>query len=205
MTPYEAVYGQKPPPLLPYMSFDSQLNLVDRSLQARESTLRLLKSQLEKAQNRMKVQADKGRTDRTYAVGDWVYVKLQPYRQLSLKSHGFQKLSPKFFGPFKILAMVGVVAYTLDMPTGKKIHPTFHISQLKRKIGSHSATVTLPVVLSDEGRVLLAPEAILDRRMIQKHGHIVSQVLFKWFNSAPEDSTWEDYYVLKQRFPLFDP
>ncbi|OIT28094.1 putative mitochondrial protein, partial [Nicotiana attenuata] len=80
MTPYEAVYGQKPPPLLPYMSFDSQLDLVDRSLQAREATIRLLKSHLEKAQNRMKTQADKGKTDRAYAVGDWVYVKLQPYR-----------------------------------------------------------------------------------------------------------------------------
>ncbi|XP_075103739.1 uncharacterized protein LOC142178307 [Nicotiana tabacum] len=112
----------------------------------------------------MKVQADKRRTDRTYAIGDWVYVKLQPYRQLSLKQHGFQKLSSKYFGPFKIL------------------------DRLKKKIRSHSATVTLPIVLSEAGHVLLEPESILDRRIIQKNGRVVSQILVKWFNATPEDS-----------------
>nr|XP_016476697.1 PREDICTED: uncharacterized protein LOC107798241 [Nicotiana tabacum] len=155
------------------MSFDSQLDAVDRSLQDREATMRLLRFQPEKAQNRMK--------------------------------HGVQKLSSKYFRPFKILARVGSVAYTLDLPVGTKIHPTFHISQLKKKIGSHSATVTLPIVLSEAGHVLLQPEAILDRWMIQKHGRVVSQVLVKWFNAAPEDSTWEDYHDLKQRFPHFNP
>lgn len=33
MTPYEVVYEQKPPALLPYLPCDSQLDLVDRSLQ----------------------------------------------------------------------------------------------------------------------------------------------------------------------------
>lgn len=100
MTPYEAVYGQNTPPLLPHMAFDSQLDLVDRSLQARESTLRSLKFYLLRAQNIMKVQADKGRTDKSFSVGDWVYIKLQPYRQLSLKPHNVQKLFAKFFWSF---------------------------------------------------------------------------------------------------------
>lgn len=64
------------------MPLDSQLEVVDRILQAREATLRTVKFHLLRAQNRMKSQADKGRTDRNYEVGDWVYVKLQPYRQL---------------------------------------------------------------------------------------------------------------------------
>nr|XP_016464616.1 PREDICTED: uncharacterized protein LOC107787542 [Nicotiana tabacum] len=169
----------------PQTDGQTELDVVDRSLQAREATMRLLKFQLEKAQNRMKVQADKHRTDRTYAIGDW--------------------LSSKYFGPFQILSRVGSVAYTLDLSAGTKIHSTFHISQLKRKIGSHSASVTLPVVLSEDGHVLLEPEAILDRRMIQKNGRVVSQVLVKWFNAAPEDSTWEEYHDLKHRFPQFNP
>jgi len=167
LTPYEVVYGQKPPPLLPYMAFESKLDLVDRSLQAREATLRSLKSHLARAQNRMKTQADKGRTEREYAVGDWVYMKLQPYIQVSLKAHTFQKLAAKFFGPFQIIAKVGSVAYTLDLPPNAKVHPTFHISQLKRKLGDHTASVVLPLVRSDDGHVLLAPEAILDKRLIK--------------------------------------
>jgi len=205
MTPYSVVYGQSPPPLLPYMPFDSQLDLVDRSLQAREATLRCLKAHLARAQSRMKSHADKGRTDRSYVVGDWVYIKLHPYRQTSLKSHAFQKLSAKFFGPFQILARVGPVAYTLQLPPDSKIHPTFHISQLKKKLGSHIVSATLPEIHVDAGHILLTPQAILDRRIVKKHGRPATQLLIKWFNAADEDSTWEDFQSFTQQFPHFNP
>ena len=60
----------------------------------------------------MKLLADKGRTDRSCSVGDWVYVKLQSYGLLSLRYHAYQKLLSMFFEPFKILAGVGAIAYT---------------------------------------------------------------------------------------------
>lgn len=205
MTPYEIVYGQKPPPLLPYMALDSQLDAVDRSLSAREATLRLLKSNLLRAQNRMKSQADKKRTDRCFQVGDWVYVKLQPYRQTSLRSHSFQKLSEKLFGPFEIIAKVGLVAYTLALPEGTKLHATFHVSQLKRKIGNSLASIILPVIHSTSGHILMMPERVLDRRLVQKHGRPATQLLIKWLNTAEEDSTWEDYEAFHLQFPQFNP
>ncbi|XP_060203081.1 uncharacterized protein LOC132631528 [Lycium barbarum] len=136
------------------------------SLVTREATLRTLKACLTKAQCRMKSQADKKRTDGTYDIGDWAYIKFQPYIQLSLRSHTFHKLSAKFFGPFQITAKVGQVAYTLDLPEDAKIHPIFHISQLKRKLGSQSASATLLVFHSDSGHALLTPEVVLDRRLI---------------------------------------
>ncbi|KAH0663643.1 hypothetical protein KY285_028630 [Solanum tuberosum] len=157
------------------------------------------------AQNMIKIHADKERTEREYAVGDWVYVKLQPYKQVSLKAHTFQKLAAMFFGPFQIIARVGSVAYTLDFPPNAKVHPTFHISQLKKKLGDHTASVVLPLVRSDDGHVLLAPEAILDRRLIKRHGKPLTQLLIKWFNTVEEDSTWEDYQSFIQQFPSFHP
>ncbi|XP_047261806.1 uncharacterized protein LOC124895417 [Capsicum annuum] len=192
LTPYEVVYGQKPPPLLPYMPFDSALETVDRSLQDREATLRALKSHLEIAQGRMKVQVDRRRTDRTYAVCDQVYVKLQPYQQISLKDHSFQKLSENFYGPFSIIAKVGLIVYTLALPPHQNIHPTFHISQLKKRIGDYVAAVQLLVVHTKSGYVILATKTILERRMAPKRGTAVTQVLVKWFNAPVEDSTWED-------------
>lgn len=96
MTPYEIVYGQTPPPLLPYMALDSQLDVVDRSLTARKTTLRLLKSNLLKAQNIMKSHVDKKRPDRIYVVGDLVYLKPKPYGQTYLRSHNDCQL----FWPF---------------------------------------------------------------------------------------------------------
>lgn len=168
MTPYGVEYIQKSPHLLSYMPFDAQLELVDISLQARESTMRVLKLHLGRAQSRMKSQAHKGRIDRTYDVGDSVYVKLQPYGQLSLKDHSFQKLSAKFYSPFQIVAKVGVVTYTFALPPHSKIHLTLHISKLKKKLVSHTASLHLLVVHSNYGYVMMEPEAILARRMAPK-------------------------------------
>jgi hypothetical protein len=59
--------------------------------------------------------ADKNRSEREFCVGDMVYLKLQPYVQASVAPHSNQKLSFRFYGPFKILARIGTVAYKLDL------------------------------------------------------------------------------------------
>ncbi|GAU25735.1 hypothetical protein TSUD_216660 [Trifolium subterraneum] len=130
-TPFEVVYGQPPPIHLPYLPGSSDSLSVDRSLLAREEAIKLLKFHMLRAQNRMSQQANKHRSDRIFAIGDYVYLKLQPYRQLSLKSHGFHKLLPKFYGPFRVLDRVGSVAYQLELPPSAAIHNVFHVSQLK--------------------------------------------------------------------------
>jgi hypothetical protein len=62
----------------------------------------------------MKHQADKGRSERSFEIGDMVYLKLQPHIQSSVAPRSNHKLSFKFFGPFKVLQKVGSVAYKLD-------------------------------------------------------------------------------------------
>lgn len=71
------------------------MDKVDRSLHQREATFNLLKHQLHMAQNWMKVQEDKKRRDSTLNAGDWACVKLQPYRQTSLRLDTYHKLSLK--------------------------------------------------------------------------------------------------------------
>lgn len=65
----------------------------------------------------MKTQADKNRQERQFQVGDWVYVRLQPYVQWSVQSRANHKLSFKYFGPYLILQKVGqVIAATSFQP-----------------------------------------------------------------------------------------
>lgn len=81
-TPFEVVYGTQPPRLLPYELGTTKVAAVDETLHTREQMLVLLKENMHKAQNHMRKYADLNRSERKFTVGDWVYLRLQPYRQL---------------------------------------------------------------------------------------------------------------------------
>jgi hypothetical protein len=59
-----------------------------------------------------------------------VYMKLQPYIQSSVVSRANQKLSFKFFGPFRVLQRIGKVAYRLQLSESSSVHSMVHVSQL---------------------------------------------------------------------------
>jgi len=105
----------------------------------------------------MKRQADKGRSERCFNVGDSVFLKLQPYVQTSLAPRANQKLSFKFFGPFRVLERIGSVAYRLEFPPSASIHPVFHVSQLKKAVGDQAVSPVLP----DNSAYYQVPERVL--------------------------------------------
>ena len=64
--------------------------------------IELLKDNLIMAQNRMRKQADQRITEREFEVGDWVFIIIQPYKQVSFKSGGKNKLALNFYGLYNI-------------------------------------------------------------------------------------------------------
>lgn len=122
--------------------------------------------------------------------------RLQPYKQHSLRKLRNHNLSPKYFGPFLVEAKVGKVAYKLTLPMGSKIHPTFHVSQLKMHIGKAPHSPALPLVGIDEA-INKEPSGSLDRRMVKKGNYAAAtEVIVEWANTFPEDSTWENLQEL---------
>ncbi|XP_068662966.1 uncharacterized protein [Aristolochia californica] len=108
----------------------------------------------------MKQQYDKGHRDLSYAPRDYVWLRLQPHRQLSLTASKCHKLSPKFFGPLQIVGRVGSVAYRLQLPPDAKIHDVFHVSILKPFKGDSPMLHThLPPL--EDGCVLPTPALVL--------------------------------------------
>ena len=78
-TPFQAVYGRAPPTIPMYIRGQSKLDAVDNDLATRDELLASFRANLFKAQQRMKIQANKHRVDLQLKEGDFVYAKLQPY------------------------------------------------------------------------------------------------------------------------------
>jgi hypothetical protein len=153
MTPFEAIYGQKPPSIISYLPGTSKGQAVDQTLTVREDILRTLKENLVMAHNHMKQQADQCHFERQFVEGDQVFLRLQPYKQTSLKAEYCQKLAPKFYGSYTVLKHVGQVAYQLVLPSQSKLHPIFHVSCLKKVIGTRCQIQTNLPELAEEGPI----------------------------------------------------
>ena len=184
-TPFHALYG-RPPPYIPcYFVGSSLVEEVDRSLVARDHILSQFKANLATAINRMKQLADVRRRNDEFAVGDLVYLKLQPYRQHSVFRRASYNLAARYYGPYPVVKRIGSVAYLLLLPEGSRVHPVFHISVLKRQIGEAvQCTPTLPP-LTDTKALDPEPENILALRWIKQNRKPTEQLLVKsWFKVA---------------------
>ena len=91
-----ALYGYHPPSITSYLRENSKVQAVEDHIEHQQEVLQLLKDKMNLAQNRMKQQAYQHRRERSFDVGDWVFLRLQPYKQMSLKQENKDnKLSPK--------------------------------------------------------------------------------------------------------------
>jgi hypothetical protein len=193
MTPFMALYGYHPPSITSSLKEKYKVQVVEDHIEHQQQVLQILKDNLTMAQNHMKQQADQHRSERSFEVGDWVFLRLQPYKQMSLKqAKKDNKLSPKYYGPYKVLQKIGTMAYKLELPASSRVHPVFHVSCLKKVIGDKIPVQTIFPELDEEGKIILEPEAIIDIRIHQLRNRSISEYLIKWRKLPAEDSTWED-------------
>ncbi|XP_026459891.1 uncharacterized protein LOC113360615 [Papaver somniferum] len=130
MSPFKDLYGYDTPHLDFPTNITTYVAAVEEYLSRRKAMLDILKDSLSVSQARMKFFADQNRTERSFEVGDSVYLKLHPYRQVSVSLKKNFKLSAKYYGPFTVIDKVGNLAYKLQPPPEARVHPVFHVSQL---------------------------------------------------------------------------
>nr|GEW14529.1 putative reverse transcriptase domain-containing protein [Tanacetum cinerariifolium] len=89
---------------------------LDKMVELRnDGALYYIKDRLKAAQDSLKSYADKRRKPLEFSVGDYVLLKLSPWKGVvCFGKKG--KLAPRFVGPFEIIKKVGPVAYRLDLP-----------------------------------------------------------------------------------------
>jgi hypothetical protein len=123
----------------------------------------------------------------------WVFLKIQPYRQRSLAKRRFEKLAPRFFGPYKVIRQIGSVAYELELPPDSRIHPVFHVSMLKPARGIVPPTALAPLPLTRDWVYDVQPHSVLDYRWVLEAGQPVLELLISWMHRPKEEATWESY------------
>ena len=157
------------------------------------------------AQDIQKSYADKRRTDLEFEVGDMVFLKVSPLRNV-VRFGSAGKLAPRFVGPFPIIEKVGKMAYRLELPERLAgVHNVFHVSHL-RKCLHESAEVVEPSILEEaeverEATVRRVPTRILGTEVKKLRNREVKLVKVQW-SDAEEDATWETEDRIRAAYPL---
>ncbi|KAK1421015.1 hypothetical protein QVD17_23053 [Tagetes erecta] len=202
MPPYEMLYGRKCRTPICWGEI-GQRELGEKEIvQETIENVDLIRSRLKAAQDRQKSYADKRRRPIEFQVGDQVMLKVSPWKGvIRFRKRG--KLSPRFIGPFKILARVGNVAYRLELPeelTG--IHNTFHVSHLRKCLADETSYVSLNDIEVDEKlNYVEEPVAILDRKVKQLRNKVINQVKVQWKHRKGSDATWESENEMRTYYP----
>nr|GEZ54502.1 reverse transcriptase domain-containing protein [Tanacetum cinerariifolium] len=129
-----------------------------------ERTIQMLKDMLHASD--IKSYADRRSMSLEFEVGDMVLLKVSPWKGVvRFRKRG--KLSPRYIGPFKILARVGPVAYTLELLEELKgIHSTFHVSNLKKCLVESDIVIPMnEIQLDDKLHMIEEPVNIIDREV----------------------------------------
>jgi len=118
------LYNYEPPKWKDLAIVKTKLPTIINHLEETQKVVQALKENLKIARNCMKQQADRNRTETEFEVGEWVFVKIQPYNKLSLKHKGKTKSTPRFYGQYQINKKISQVAYSLSLPN-KVMFTTF--------------------------------------------------------------------------------
>ncbi|CAA7021634.1 unnamed protein product [Microthlaspi erraticum] len=92
------------------------------------------------------------------------------------------------------------VAYHLRLPPDSRIHPVFHVTQLKPVLGQGQVVNPLPPSVATVDELVVEPEELLDTRY-DSEGHL--EVLVQWTGLPAHENSWMRIQDLKHQFPEF--
>ncbi|GJS62292.1 putative reverse transcriptase domain-containing protein [Tanacetum coccineum] len=195
---------QKPSGLLAEMG-DAQLTGPEIVRETTEKIIQI-KHRLQASPDRQKSYADKRRKPLEFQVGDKVMMKVSPWKGVLKGVIRFGKrgkLNPRYIGPFKILAKVGMVAYRLELPEQlSRVHSTFYVSNLKKCLSDEPLVIPLDEIHIDEKlNFIKEPVEIMDREVKRLKQSRIPIMKVRWNSRRGPEYTWEREDQMQKKYP----
>ncbi|GJV54745.1 putative reverse transcriptase domain-containing protein [Tanacetum coccineum] len=158
-------------------SWDVHLLLIRPEL-VQETTEKIsqIKDRLKAARDRQKSYADKRRKPLEFSVGDYVLLKVSPWKGV-VRFGKKGKLAPRFVGPFEIIEKVGPVAYLLDLPEELNVRVVANVDFVEE------------------------PVEILEREFKKLKRSRIAIVKVRWNSKRGPEFTWEREDQMKLKYP----
>ncbi|GJR13387.1 putative reverse transcriptase domain-containing protein [Tanacetum coccineum] len=161
-----------------------------------------IKDRLKDVRDRQKSFADKRRKPLEFSVGDYVLLKVLPWKGV-VRFGKKGKLAHRFVGPFEIIEKVGPVAYQLDFPEELNgVHDTFHVLKLKKCLADPTLKVPLDEIRVDAKlNFMEEPVKILEREFKKLKRSRIAIVKVRWNSKRGPEFTWEREDQMKLKYP----
>ncbi|WVZ97634.1 hypothetical protein U9M48_043151 [Paspalum notatum var. saurae] len=204
MAPFEALYGRRCRTPLNWSEPGERVTFGPDLVTQAEEQVKLIHSNLKRAQSRQKSYSDKRRRPLVFEVDDHVYLWVSPMKGV----HRFGvkgKLAPRYVGPFKITEQCGPVDYRLELPPHlATVHDVFHVSQLKKCLRvPEEAVDTSQIQIEPDLTYEERPIKILDQKQRATRRRAINFYKVQWSNHSEEEATWEQEEYLQTKYPGF--
>ncbi|GJU31157.1 putative reverse transcriptase domain-containing protein [Tanacetum coccineum] len=200
--PNKALYGRKCHSPIMWAEVGEGQLIGPELVQETTEKISQIKDRLKAARDRQKSYADKRRKPLEFSVGDYVLLKVSPWKGV-VRFGKKGKLAPRFVGPFEIIEKVGPVAYRLDFPEELNgVHDTFHMSNLKKCLADPTLKVPLDEIRVDAKlNFVEEPVEILEREFKKLKRSRFSIVKVRWNLKRGPEFTWEHEDQMKLKYP----
>ncbi|GJZ04335.1 putative reverse transcriptase domain-containing protein [Tanacetum coccineum] len=200
--PFEALYGRKFRSPITWVEVGEGRLIGPELVQETTEKISQIKDRLKAARDRQKSYADKRRKPLEFSVGDYVLLKVSPWKGV-VRFGKKGKLAPRFVGPFEIIEKVGLVAYQLDLLEELNgVHDTFHVSNLKKCLADPTLQVPLDEIRVDAKlNFVEEPVEILEREFKKLKRSRIAIVKVRWNSKRGPEFTWEREDHMKLEYP----
>ncbi|GKB53122.1 putative reverse transcriptase domain-containing protein [Tanacetum coccineum] len=189
---FEALYGRKCHSLIMWAEVGEGQLIGPELVQETTEKISQIKDRFKAARDRQKSYADKRRKPLEFSVGDYVLLKVSPWKGVvHFGKKG--KLAPRFVRPSEIIERIGPVAYRLDLPEELDgVHDTFHVSNLKKCLADLTLQVPLDEIQVDAKlNFVEEPVEILEREFKKLKRSRIAIVKVQWNSKFGPEFTWE--------------